>query len=159
LILVSHDRYFISKTANKIWNIEDGEIKEFVGDYDEWTVFQQERQKRLQTAATVNTKTPIVEKKEKPAPVNNSDPAVVALRKEYQKQQKLFQKLEEDINRLQGEKAKLEAQLADPAFYTNKDQFVKIDEQYRQHTMKLEELTKNYDKAFEQILEMEEKLG
>src|SRR4029078_4324513 len=27
-ILVSHDRYFISKTANKIWEIIDHEIKE-----------------------------------------------------------------------------------------------------------------------------------
>ena len=35
-ILVSHDRYFISKTANKIWEIEDGRIKEFKGTYDEW---------------------------------------------------------------------------------------------------------------------------
>ncbi|WP_163341539.1 ATP-binding cassette domain-containing protein, partial [Escherichia coli] len=32
-ILVSHDRYFISKTANKIWEIVDGEIKEFKGTY------------------------------------------------------------------------------------------------------------------------------
>ena len=36
LILVSHDRYFISKTANKIWEIEDGQIKAFKGSYDEW---------------------------------------------------------------------------------------------------------------------------
>ena len=31
-ILVSHDRFFISKTANKIWEIVDHEIKEFKGD-------------------------------------------------------------------------------------------------------------------------------
>jgi hypothetical protein len=36
---------------------------------------------------------------------------------------------------------------------------VKLDEDYRQHTMKLEELTKAYDKAFELIMELEEKLG
>jgi ATP-binding cassette subfamily F protein 3 len=35
-ILVSHDRFFISKTANKIWEIEDGRIKVFKGSYDEW---------------------------------------------------------------------------------------------------------------------------
>jgi ATP-binding cassette subfamily F protein 3 len=35
-ILVSHDRYFVNKTANKIWEIEDYKIKEFVGTYDEW---------------------------------------------------------------------------------------------------------------------------
>src|SRR6202012_6156560 len=28
LILVSHDRYFISKTANKIWEIDDHKIRE-----------------------------------------------------------------------------------------------------------------------------------
>jgi ATP-binding cassette subfamily F protein 3 len=32
-ILVSHDRYFISKTANKIWEITDHRIKEFKGGY------------------------------------------------------------------------------------------------------------------------------
>src|SRR5438874_878837 len=35
-ILVSHDRYFISKTANKIWEIDNYQIKEFKGDYNEW---------------------------------------------------------------------------------------------------------------------------
>src|SRR3954465_11789571 len=35
-ILVSHDRYFISKTANKIWEIINHEIKEFKGGYDEY---------------------------------------------------------------------------------------------------------------------------
>src|SRR5215213_6262017 len=36
MILVSHDRYFISKIANKIWEIKDKEIKEFKGGYEEW---------------------------------------------------------------------------------------------------------------------------
>src|SRR5206468_1359171 len=35
-ILVSHDRYFISKTANKIWEIVDHKIKEFNGGYEEY---------------------------------------------------------------------------------------------------------------------------
>src|SRR5690242_20711035 len=35
-LLVSHDRYFISKTANKIWEIEDHLIREFKGTYEEW---------------------------------------------------------------------------------------------------------------------------
>ncbi len=36
LILVSHDRYFVSKTANTIWEIDDNKIREFKGSYDEW---------------------------------------------------------------------------------------------------------------------------
>ncbi len=60
-ILVSHDRYFISKTANKIWYIEDKKIKEFVGTYDEYVVFEQEREKRKQQKAAA----PVVQE-EKP---------------------------------------------------------------------------------------------
>jgi ATP-binding cassette subfamily F protein 3 len=160
LIIVSHDRYFISKTANKIWNIEDGEIKEFVGPYDEWVVYQQDKLKREQATAkpqVVNTKAE--PKKEEKKVSNVSDAEKNNLKKEHQKQQKIFQKLEADINKMQEEKAQLEAQLADPAFYNDKQKFVKLDEDYRQHTMKLEELTKAYDKAFELIMELEEKLG
>lgn len=32
-IIVSHDRYFVSKIANKIWYIENGKLKEYPGDY------------------------------------------------------------------------------------------------------------------------------
>ena len=37
LLLVSHDRHFISQVANKIWWIEDHEIKEYPGTYEEFT--------------------------------------------------------------------------------------------------------------------------
>jgi ATP-binding cassette, subfamily F, member 3 len=40
-ILVSHDRYFISKTANKIWEIIDHEIKEFKGGYEEYVEWKE----------------------------------------------------------------------------------------------------------------------
>src|SRR5690606_21394239 len=45
LIFVSHDRYFISKTANKIWWIEEHKIKEFNGGYDEWHTWYEERER------------------------------------------------------------------------------------------------------------------
>ncbi len=48
LILVSHDRYFISKTANKIWEIDEGEIKEFKGGYDEYVEWKERMAKQAQ---------------------------------------------------------------------------------------------------------------
>lgn len=42
LVLVSHDRYFVSQTANKIWEIVDGEIKEFKGTYNEYEEWKKE---------------------------------------------------------------------------------------------------------------------
>src|SRR5215207_8528683 len=51
LILVSHDRYFISKTANKIWEIVDQEIKEFKGGYEEWVQWKERMAKNKQVTA------------------------------------------------------------------------------------------------------------
>ena len=36
LIFVSHDRYFINQLASKIWEISDGSIREFNGNYDDY---------------------------------------------------------------------------------------------------------------------------
>ena len=36
LIFISHDRYFINKLANKIFYIEDGKIKEYIGNYEDY---------------------------------------------------------------------------------------------------------------------------
>lgn len=163
LIIVSHDRYFISRTANKIWNIEDGKINEFVGGYDEWDVWHKDKLKREQAqpqqkAAPVEKK--VEKKEEKPAPKPNvSNDQLNNWKNEYKKQQKAFQKLEEEINKLKGRTAELEANLADPSFYSNKTEFLKVDEEYRTHTTKLDALNKDYDKTFELMMELEEKIG
>lgn len=36
LVFVSHNRHFINALANKIWLIEDGSVKEYVGNYDDF---------------------------------------------------------------------------------------------------------------------------
>ena len=51
-ILVSHDRYFISKTANKIWEIVDHKIKEFKGGYEEYVEWKE----RMQSAGVSSSK-------------------------------------------------------------------------------------------------------
>src|SRR6478736_8772737 len=48
LILVSHDRYFISKVANKIWEIDDQKVKEFKGGYEEWVEWKERMAKQAE---------------------------------------------------------------------------------------------------------------
>jgi ATP-binding cassette subfamily F protein 3 len=160
LILVSHDRYFISRTANRIWEIDNGVIRDFEGSYDEWVVFRQERIAREQ-AAQQHTAAPAASQ---PAPtakpvqqVNEAEQR--NLRKEYQQKQKNFQKLETEINRLQEEKQAVEQQLSDPAVYADKARFTELDRKYKDLTTRLEEQTRAYDETFEQMLELEAKLG
>lgn len=47
LVLVSHDRYVLDKLVTKIWEIEDGSIKEYTGNYSDY-VSQKELEKKLQ---------------------------------------------------------------------------------------------------------------
>lgn len=51
-ILVSHDRYFISKVANKIVEIRDGELRLYRGDYHYYLdkIFEEKEQARLAAA-------------------------------------------------------------------------------------------------------------
>ncbi|MFN4082242.1 MAG: ABC-F family ATP-binding cassette domain-containing protein [Bacteroidia bacterium] len=51
-IVVSHDRYFVSEIANKIWYIEDGLIKEYPGNYEEYNYWLS---KLEQTKAEIKT--------------------------------------------------------------------------------------------------------
>jgi ATP-binding cassette subfamily F protein 3 len=157
IILVSHDRYFISKVANKIWEIVDGEIKEFKGTYKEWVEW-----KERMAAKNVSTKkeekaqpAPAPEKKQ-PQPQNNA-PVNKELKKELQKQQRLFQQVEEKISQLKQEKLKLEADLGSPETYSDKQRYTATESRYNKVVAELSQLNIDYEKTFDKIVELEGK--
>ncbi|MBL7690277.1 MAG: ABC-F family ATP-binding cassette domain-containing protein [Flavipsychrobacter sp.] len=159
LIIVSHDRYFISKTANKIWNIEDGKINEFNGNYDEWDTWHKDKLKREQQQGSAAKAAQPEKKEEKPAPKQNvSNEQLNNLKKEIQKQQKQLQKIEDELTKMKNEVATLETKLADPSFYSNKTEFLKVDEEYRKQSARVAEKNAEYDRVFESLMELEEKL-
>ena len=43
-VVVSHDRYFLQQVANKIWYLEDREIREYPGTYEEYEDWQKRRE-------------------------------------------------------------------------------------------------------------------
>lgn len=51
LLFVSHNRHFINEIANKIWEITDGKIYEYNGNYDEYTAQKELAQKSLESKA------------------------------------------------------------------------------------------------------------
>jgi ATP-binding cassette subfamily F protein 3 len=53
VIVVSHDRYFISKIANKIVEIRDGEFRTYLGDYHYYLdkIAEEKEQKKLAAIA------------------------------------------------------------------------------------------------------------
>lgn len=169
IILVSHDRYFVSKTANKIWEIIDGKIKEFKGTYTEYLEWKERMAKRElivdSKESLVNTvKKETVEKKvevkQVAAPVNNNNkqPINKELKKELQRQQKQLQQLEEKINSTTEEKNKTEQLLSDPSTYGDKTKFQQTEATYQTLSKQLIQLNTEYEKVFEKVMELEQKV-
>jgi len=153
-ILVSHDRYFISKTANKIWEIEDFRIKEFKGSYDEWV----EWNKRMNAQAKPAQNKP---KTESQLPVQQKAPEIIQpvnkeAKKQFQKQQKLVEQLDADIKRLQQESDRLELHLSAPEIYADRQKFLVAESEYKKAALSLNVAKQQYDMALEKLIEMED---
>ncbi|RYZ23398.1 MAG: ABC transporter ATP-binding protein [Chitinophagaceae bacterium] len=171
-VLVSHDRYFISKTANKIWEIVDHKIREFKGTYDEWVEWkerralaereQQKAQKEQADAPQKAASRPEPKKETpkapEPQPVNNKKPINKELQKELQKFQRQFGLVEHKLAECNEKKTNLEAALAAPDTYGNPDLFKKTESDYQKVQQEIGNLNKQYEELFEKILELEAQL-
>ena len=75
-----------------------------------------------------------------------------------QKQQRLFQELEQKIATLTQQKTKLEASLGDPATYSDKNKFVAAEADYKKTSEELTKANRQYEQVFEKIMELEKTL-
>ena len=165
IILVSHDRYFISKTANKIWEIEDEKIIEFKGDYNEWVEWK-ERMAKQKAANPEQTKVaskpaPVAEKKPEPVAASEkatpNGPIDKDLQKQIQKLQKALTQLEHNIETLNKEKVDIELQMADPAIYSDVSKFQSIEKSYHDKNALIRSMNKEYEIAFNDLADLESK--
>ena len=157
LILVSHDRYFISKTANKIWEIVDGQIVEFKGGYTEWVEW-----KERMNAKGEGKREKGEERRNKPAQTEVSGGEGQGTRdkgqgkeKEKKKLQREFDELEKKIAIIKEDKTKAEAALADPAVYSDKIKFQEAEKQYKTLMSQLSPLELKYEELFEQLMQFD----
>ena len=163
IILVSHDRYFISKTANKIWEIEDEKIIEFKGGYQEWLEWK-ERMAKAKVATSEpakNTNTKENKKQSKPEPIVKAAEPNVAIDKDLQKQiqklQRAIAQLEHNIETLQKEKLDIESQMADPTIYSDTQKFHVVEKSYQDKNALIRSMNKEYEIAFNDLLLLESK--
>jgi ATP-binding cassette, subfamily F, member 3 len=155
IILVSHDRYFISKTANKIWEIIDNQIKEFKGTYQEWVEWNERMAKKEQENARNEAKIEKPEPKPEPKKQQPTGPINKDLQKEVQKQQKLLQQIESNLNKTKAEKLRIEAAMGDPSNYADRNKFVQLEVDYKKVQTEYNNQNAEYEKAFEKLVELE----
>jgi ATP-binding cassette subfamily F protein 3 len=103
-VVVSHNRHFVSQIANKIWYIEDKQIKEYPGTYDEYEYWRKKN-----AEATVKVEPPKAKKAEiAKAP---STPTEDAKRKTLEKDLK---KVEDQLNAVEKQKADIQNEMLKP---------------------------------------------
>ncbi len=112
LLFVSHDRYFIRALAGKIFELEKGELHEFVGSYDEYTVQKQslkEKQETQRVPAPAENKN----ERQKEGYRSKEERAADAKRRTR------IKKIEEEIFALESEDEEINTSLSDPAVTAN----------------------------------------
>ena len=164
LIFVSHDRYFISKAANKIWEIDGYEIKEFKGTYSEymeWKALMAERQKQLEKQSAHNEAAPeakqVASSANKGKEKTNPEPPALdrEQKKSLQRCQRQMEKAEQLIDSLKSRQKAIELEMADPQTYAQADKFTQLEQAYSENKAQLSQAEKDYESLFEQVMALE----
>jgi ATP-binding cassette subfamily F protein 3 len=121
-VVVSHDRHFISRVSNKVWYIEDQEIKQFPGGYDEFVIWMEDNGKTLDEPIKKAVKEPEEKVQKAPEP----KPA----KKENKKLEREIGELEEKIMATEEKIGLTENHLADPEVFSNPDALKKANAEY-----------------------------
>ena len=123
VLYVSHDRYFINKTATKILELANGQLYAFNGNYD---YYLEKRDLVMGLSPAVGDESSA--KDTKPEPANKTD---WLQQKEQQKEERKranqLQKIETRIEELEAEDARLSEELADPAIATDVAKLMEIN--------------------------------
>lgn len=136
-VVVSHDRHFVSQVANKIWYIEDQQIKEYPGTYDEFVEWQ-EKNNAEQLSVSSEQKTKSVEVKPpiqaKPAKSNNA-----------KKLEREIEEIEQKVTDFEKNKALIEEKLSDPTIFGDAEALQKTNLEYEKVKSELEKLNELWE--------------
>ena len=135
VITVSHDRYFLDKVASKILAFEDGQVREFFGNY---TDYLDEKAFRQSSAA-------ISQKKEKEKPIKA---------REQKKRMSYFEKQEWETIEADIEELEVRIEAIEMEMEQNGSDFTKLSELQKELDDKNEQLLEKYER-YEYLSELE----
>lgn len=148
-IVVSHDRYLLDNVANKIWFIEDQEIKEYPGTYAE---YEEWNSKRVYVPNVLSSMPKKEEKKEEKPKISTENKG-----NELKKLNQTLQKLEEDIAELEKSVKDAEAELSKEEIYSDPEKLSEANRHYQQLSPRLLKAQAEWERMAEEIMELEGK--
>jgi ATP-binding cassette subfamily F protein 3 len=149
-VVVSHDRYFLTRIANKIWYIENRELKEYPGTYDEFETWQKEQQKKnMQSSAPKKVAPEVKAVNVAPPPVKPDN------NKEKRQLEQEIKKLDSTLALLKTEHEKLSVQMSEPDIYKDKERFRALQIAFDTCEQQLKQLQEQWEKAYMRLMELE----
>ncbi len=150
-VAISHDRHFISQIANKIWYIEDHQLKEYPGTYNEYIYWQSQKDQSKTSVSPSKAVKPAASKEVK----NTAAPANKNNKKEIQT---TLTKSEEKITLLEQKIVSIEKDLANPSVYNDGEKLARLNKEYKMLSQQLGQEQEAWDKAAEELEALEKKV-
>ena len=139
LLFVSHDRYFIDRFATRIWELEDGVITDFRGDYRQYLAAKAKRVQAIEPVVP-EQKEKKADKPKRPGGTKNLEKEVAAAERAVAKAEEQMFELTEQINQAASD-------------------YLKLQELYEQREALEEEILKLYGNWERLSAELEEAKG
>ena len=140
VLFVSHDRYFINRTATRILNLTEQKIVNYIGNYDYYL-----EKKETNERAYLNTGETVEVVKED---VSEGKTDWQSQKEEQAKKRKIqnrVKKIEEEIESLEEKLSELEEQFQDPAVATNSARLGKLHSEQLEVQEKLDGLYEEWE--------------
>lgn len=127
LFIISHDRYFINKLANRIYVMENSAVEQYDGNYDDYI-----EKKQLEKPEAA------IKKNENKNSGANSYKAEKEQRAAERKRLSRIKKLEEEIEKAENDIESLGKKLADPELSSNYEEIMRINGEIEKRTADLD---------------------
>ena len=132
LLYVSHDRYFVNRTANMILELSDGKLIKYLGNYDDYIA------KKEQLYGTQTESVSLGTSEETAAKLDYKEQKRIEAEK--RKLQNKISKIEEEIETLESKKAAIEEEFLKPENMTNSAKLNELTAKQKEIDSRLEEL-------------------
>ena len=155
-VVISHDRYFVENVANKIWYIEDYQLKEYPGTYHEYEYWQEQREKDTRkNGVKIEKPSPKIVSTEKPK-ANGFDQN--NLQNDLKKLNQQLKQVELEVQKLEREISGYETQLGDPKIYANVNAMQETTQKFDKAKKALKQQNNIWENLMESIDQLEGKL-
>ncbi len=124
ILYVSHDRYFINKTATRILDLTNNSLVNYIGNYDYYLEKKDELTNIYAPATEAKIETPVTDTATKLDWKQQKEEQA-----KLRKQQNELKKVEERIEELENRNSELDVLIADPKIATNVAELVKLNDE------------------------------